>query len=79
MPSATQRRIVTSVATEDERKDAIDRLPLPYSTALRLRAAGIPDGLIAECIGVAPEAIDTLMRLAEAKLAGRIRDADSAN
>jgi hypothetical protein len=54
---------------EQRRKDALDRLPLPYSTALRLRESGIPDDLIAECIGVEPEAMETLLRVAQAKLA----------
>jgi hypothetical protein len=63
------------VATEDERRAAIDRLPLPYSTALRLRDAGIPDDLIAECIAVEPEAMPTLLTLAEAKLAASVSDA----
>lgn len=48
--------------------DAIDQLPLLYASALRLRAAGIPRDEIAERIGVHPEAIDTVLRLAEDKL-----------
>jgi hypothetical protein len=51
------------------RSDALDLLPLPYATALRLRDAGIQATLIAECVGVEPEALPTLMRIAEAKLA----------
>ena len=47
---------------------AIDRLPLVYASALRLRAFGIPHDEIAERIGVHPEAIDTVLRLAEDKL-----------
>ncbi|HEX2284549.1 MAG TPA: hypothetical protein VHI10_06935 [Mycobacterium sp.] len=54
---------------DDQRRDALNRLPLPYSTALRLREAGIPDELIAECVGVEPEAMETLLRIAQAKLA----------
>lgn len=61
------------VAPEDSRRAAIDRLPLPYSSALRMRAAGISCDLIAECIGVEPEAMQTLMRLAEAKLAAQLQ------
>jgi DNA-directed RNA polymerase specialized sigma24 family protein len=56
-------------ADRDRRDEALDQLPLPYSTALRLRDAGIPNEVIAECVGVEPEAIATLLRLAEAKLA----------
>ncbi len=51
------------------RDDALDRLPLPYSTALRLRDAGIDAELIAECVGVDRESLPALIRIAEAKLA----------
>lgn len=58
------------MATEHQRReDALDQLPLPYSTALRLRDAGIAGELIAECVGVDVESLPTLIRLAEAKLA----------
>jgi hypothetical protein len=32
-------------------------LPLPYSTALRLHDAGVPDEMIAERIGIEPAAM----------------------
>jgi hypothetical protein len=51
------------------RRDALERLPLPYSTALRLRDEGVSDELIAKCVGIEPEAVGTMLRLAEAKLA----------
>ncbi|OAN33891.1 hypothetical protein [Mycolicibacterium iranicum] len=51
------------------RDDALDRLPLPYSTALRLRDAGVDDAVIAECVGVEPEGLQALMQIAVAKLA----------
>jgi hypothetical protein len=47
---------------------SLARLPLPYAVALRLREAGIDDALIAECLGVDPDALPTLMLVAEAKL-----------
>jgi len=47
----------------------LQRLPLPYATALRMRDAGIADDVIAECIGVDADALPTFMRVAEAKLA----------
>jgi hypothetical protein len=59
----------TVVAPRSPRDDALDHLPLPYSTALRLRGAGIADEVIAQCVGVELEAMETFMRLAEAKLA----------
>ena len=49
-------------------EDALDRVPLPYSVALRLRDAGIEDAVIAECVGVEPEALHALMLIAKAKL-----------
>jgi hypothetical protein len=52
----------------DRRDESLERLPLPYATALRLRDAGITDEVIAECVGVDPEALTTFMRVAEAKL-----------
>lgn len=48
--------------------DALNRLPLPYSVALRLREAGIEDAVIAECVGVEPEGLHALMLIAQAKL-----------
>lgn len=47
----------------------MDRLPLPYSEALRLRDAGVADALIAEILGIEMAALATLMQVAEAKLA----------
>lgn len=51
------------------RTEALNRLPLPYSVALRLRDAGIEDAVIAECVGVEQEGLRSLMLIAEAKLA----------
>jgi hypothetical protein len=57
------------MATDAHRTESLERLPLPYATALRLRDAGIADETIAECVGVDVEALRTFMRVAEAKLA----------
>ena len=57
------------VGTDRQRREALNQLPLPYSTALRLRDAGIDADVIAECVGVERESLPALMRLAEAKLA----------
>jgi DNA-directed RNA polymerase specialized sigma24 family protein len=51
------------------RREALERLPLPYSTALRLRDEGLSDEVIAKCVGVELEAVGTMLGLAEAKLA----------
>jgi hypothetical protein len=48
--------------------EALARLPRPYALALRLRDAGVDDALIAECVGVEPEALPTLLDIAAAKL-----------
>ena len=55
--------------TDPRRAEFLQRLPLPYATALRLRDAGIADEVIAECVGVDVDALPTFMRVAEAKLA----------
>lgn len=57
------------MSANDDRRVALDRLPLPYSEALRLRDAGVAASVIAEILGIEPEAIATLMDVAEAKLA----------
>jgi hypothetical protein len=57
------------MATDARRAESLQRLPLPYATALRLRDAGIADAVIAECVGVDLDALATFMRVAEAKLA----------
>lgn len=56
------------MATDPRRAEFLQRLPLPYATALRLRDAGIADDVIAGCVGVDLDALPTFMRLAEAKL-----------
>jgi hypothetical protein len=57
------------VSTDAHRAESLQRLPLPYATALRMRDAGIADEVIADCVGVDAEALPTFMRVAEAKLA----------
>ncbi|GHE77048.1 hypothetical protein GCM10017786_02920 [Amycolatopsis deserti] len=55
--------------SDDSRAAALRRLPAVYSLALRLRDAGLPEHLIAESVGVEPEAVGPLLAVAEAKLA----------
>lgn len=57
-----------NVERDQPLNDAIDQLPVLYASALRLRARGTPHDEIAERIGVHPEAIDTVLRLADEKL-----------
>jgi predicted DNA-binding protein (UPF0251 family) len=57
------------MATDARRTESLERLPLPYAAAIRLRDAGFADDAIAERIGVDRAALPTFMRVAEAKLA----------
>jgi DNA-directed RNA polymerase specialized sigma24 family protein len=50
-------------------KRAPAELPEAYAAALRLRRAGVPAPQIAAELGLEPEAVAPLLRLAEAKLA----------
>lgn len=53
----------------EDRAAALQRIPRAYSLALRLRDAGVPGQLIADCLDIEPEALGPVLRLAEAKLA----------
>ncbi|MGH3766812.1 MAG: hypothetical protein ACRDTX_16955 [Pseudonocardiaceae bacterium] len=55
------------------RAEALRHLPGAYSLALRLRDAGLPDELIAECLAMEREALEPLLEVAEAKLAAILR------
>lgn len=69
-PAVSPLRINAEPVDADEPSaDPVDQLPALYASALRLRDAGLPDNDIAERIGVHPEAMDAVFRLAEAKLA----------
>ncbi len=57
------------MATDARRAESLQRLPLPYATALRMRDAGIAEEVIAERVGVDLDALPTFMRVADAKLA----------
>ena len=50
------------------REQALRRLPLPYSLALRLREAGVAGDVISEYVNVEETALVDLYRIAEAKL-----------
>lgn len=50
------------------REDALRKLPLPYSLALRLRAAGVAPEVVSEYVGVDESALAGIYRIAEAKL-----------
>lgn len=59
----------------DELEEALRRLPLPYSLALRLRAAGVAPAVVCEYMGVDEDALDGIYRMAEAKLDAAVRSA----
>jgi DNA-directed RNA polymerase specialized sigma24 family protein len=48
---------------------ALERLPATHAEALRLREHGETDAAIAAQLGIEPEAVAPLVRVAEAKLA----------
>jgi hypothetical protein len=51
-----------------EREQALRKLPLPYSLALRLRDAGVAPEVICEYVGIEDAAMQGVYRIAEAKL-----------
>ena len=51
-----------------QREQALRRLPLPYSLALRLRDASVAAEVISQYLNVDQAALDGLYRIAEAKL-----------
>jgi hypothetical protein len=51
-----------------ERERALRELPIAHSVALRLRAAGQTESLIADALGITVDALPSLLAIAEAKL-----------
>jgi hypothetical protein len=66
------------MAESNTREQALRKLPLPYSLALRLRDAGVEPDAVSEYVGVEEAALDGLYSIAEAKLAAaqRLYDCD---
>jgi hypothetical protein len=60
-----------------EREQALRRLPLPYSLALRLRDAGVAAEVICQYVNVEQAALDGLYRMADAKLLAAQRATDA--
>lgn len=60
------------------REQALRKLPLPYSLALRLREAGVAPEVVAEYVGVEEAALAGLYRMAEAKLSAAQGQMNSA-
>ncbi len=59
-----------------EREQALRRLPLPYSLALRLRDAGVAADVICQYINVEHVALEGFYRIAEAKLDAALKVTD---
>nr|WP_228820418.1 hypothetical protein [Nocardia abscessus] len=57
------------MSDDEQWQQAVDRLPFPYAEALRLRAAGVADEVIAEILTIEVEAVGPLLQMAETKLA----------
>jgi hypothetical protein len=55
-----------------DREHAIAELHLSYAVALRLRDVDADDETIARALGIEPEGIAALLRIAEAKLSARL-------
>jgi len=66
------------MATDARRAESLQRLPLPYATALRLRDEGLTDDAIAQRLELDLDALPTFMRVAEAKLAAASAEEPSA-
>jgi hypothetical protein len=66
------------MAESSAREQALRKLPLPYSLALRLRDAGTAPDVVCEYVGVEQAALDGLYSIAEAKFAAaqRLHDVD---
>jgi DNA-directed RNA polymerase specialized sigma24 family protein len=65
------------MANDARRAESLQRLPLPYATALQLRDEGMTDEAIAERLELDIDALPTFMRVAEAKLAAASADESS--
>jgi hypothetical protein len=61
------------------RNAALERLSPVHALALRLNALGADRELIADCLGITPEAVAPLLEVAAAKLAHAQRDLDAAS
>lgn len=57
----------------DAYEAALRRLPEAHSLALRLISAGVADDVVCGYLHIAPEGLNTLLRVAEKKLAAELR------
>jgi hypothetical protein len=70
--------VIDDSAVEDGGIDrceaAMRRLPEAHSLALRLTRAGVADEVVCEYLHIEPEGLDTLIRVAEEKLAAELEN-----
>jgi predicted transcriptional regulator len=52
-----------------DRAEALDLLPTVYAVALRLDESGVAPAVIAEGVGITPEAVPAFLEVARGKLA----------
>jgi hypothetical protein len=57
----------------DAHEAALRRLPEAHSLALRLRRAGVADSVVCEYLHIELEGLETLVSVAERKLAAELR------
>jgi hypothetical protein len=57
----------------DAYEAALRQLPEAHSLALRLRNAGVADEVVCNYLGIEPEGLETLLRVAEHKLQAELR------
>jgi hypothetical protein len=63
----------------DEYEAALRQIPEMHSLALRLTSAGVADDVVCEYLRIAPEGLETLLRVARAKLAAELRSEEGGN
>ena len=61
------------------REEALRRLPLPYSLALRLRDAGAAADVICQYVNIERAALEGFFRIGEAKLLAAQKTAHARN
>jgi hypothetical protein len=59
----------------DAYEAALRRLPEAHSLALRLKIAGVADEVVGDYLRIEPEGLDTLLCVAEEKLAVELQNA----
>ena len=64
------------MADEFRHEQALRRLPLAYSLALKLRDAGVAADVICQYVNVEQAALDGVYRIAEAKLTAALKKVD---